>query len=289
MNKVSILIYAHNVQSTIWKCIRSAALQTFKEIEIIVLDDNSTDKTKKVLKKVKERYPMIQVIERNIYHTITPKQQLLSVSKGEWVCYVDAKDELSFTAVDKMIKMTVSKDVDMVIGGYQEKRHVLHKNYRYNKIRYFNKKVAYKEILKNKQFNCDLSGKLIKKTLLNTVLFENQHFEDKIWMTLLVSSCKQIVAIPELIYYYKTVTDKKMIKINSLNYEEYIYRCEYQNSIILEQYPQLQKYCKSSLRKCYIYVMLNGSFGHEASKSVIKYSFSNLVKCFTPFFKVKLE
>ncbi len=91
---ISIIIPCHNVQDYIEECVASAFNQTYKNIEVICIDNNSTDQTWAKLEKLQALYPSL-VIDRELKPGApAARNKGLKMSKGEWLQFLDADDLL---------------------------------------------------------------------------------------------------------------------------------------------------------------------------------------------------
>src|SRR5690554_6456801 len=91
---ISIIIPAYNVVDYIEECIHSAFAQTYKPIEVLCIDNNSTDNTWQKIKQLQETYPSL-LIEKELKPDATAaRYKGLSLSKGEWIQFLDADDLL---------------------------------------------------------------------------------------------------------------------------------------------------------------------------------------------------
>lgn len=91
---ISIIIPAYNVEDYIEECVRSAFGQTYKPIEVICIDNNSTDNTWPKLKQLQETYPSL-IIEKELKPGApAARNKGLALSKGQWLQFLDADDLL---------------------------------------------------------------------------------------------------------------------------------------------------------------------------------------------------
>lgn len=110
--KVSIIVPAYNREKEIAGCIKSLINQTLKEIEIIVIDDGSTDNTSKVVKGFDDdRIKLIQTENRG---QGLARNTGISVADGEYIGFVDSDDDVSPFMYEKMYEAAIRYDADMV-------------------------------------------------------------------------------------------------------------------------------------------------------------------------------
>ena len=114
----SIIVPVYNTEKYISKCLDSLINQTFKDIEIIVVNDASTDNSKKII----EDY--IKIDNRIIYIEHKENKNLLlarktgnTASSGKYITYVDSDDELDITACEKVYNIIKEKDYDIIYFG----------------------------------------------------------------------------------------------------------------------------------------------------------------------------
>jgi len=117
-NLVSIIIPVHNSQKFLEECIESALSQTYPNIEIIAIDDGSTDNSLKILKKYSNK---IKLIETKNSRIATAVNQGLKIAKGEWMKRLDSDDVLYPNAIENLV--SVGKNIEdkrktMLYGHY---------------------------------------------------------------------------------------------------------------------------------------------------------------------------
>ncbi|MCV0399552.1 MAG: glycosyltransferase [Nitrosarchaeum sp.] len=98
--KVSIVIPVYNTERYIEKCIKSALNQTYDDIEVIVVDDGSTDSTASILQKFENT---IKIISKKNGGTASALNQGIKNMSGQWFKWLSADDMLKNTAVEKLI------------------------------------------------------------------------------------------------------------------------------------------------------------------------------------------
>ena len=99
---VSILMPVYNAESSIKKAIESCLLQTYANIEIVVLDNGSTDKSSEILKSIND--PRLRLIKANDNLGIAAgRNLLLKEAKGEFIAWLDADDEMLDERIEKQV------------------------------------------------------------------------------------------------------------------------------------------------------------------------------------------
>lgn len=101
-NLVSIIIPTYNNQNTICRAIDSCFNQTYQNIEILVIDDGSTDNTKEILKKYKNDLRFNYYYQENQERS-TARNHGLDLAKGEYIQFLDSDDEIYPTKIEKQV------------------------------------------------------------------------------------------------------------------------------------------------------------------------------------------
>lgn len=129
---ISIIIIAYNEEKRIKKAIKSAMRQSLKEIEIIVVDDGSTDRTVERAMSLASFDKRVRVVQhRENRGMVSARVTGIETAVGEYVTFLDADDTLCDRAVEEMHKVVREHDVDVVqMGCYVEMKH-LPKRFRY--------------------------------------------------------------------------------------------------------------------------------------------------------------
>lgn len=111
---VSVIIPVYNGEEFIERAIKSILNQTYKHVEIIVVDDGSTDNTRQEVEKMMLSYSQIKLIENNHGGVCVARNTGINCASGEWVAFLDADDALFEDALEILIDR--SKGFDIVSG-----------------------------------------------------------------------------------------------------------------------------------------------------------------------------
>ena len=113
---VSIIITAYNVEKWIKECIDSACSQTFKDIEVVVVEDCSTDSTRKILEDVTDKRVRIIYNCHNMGAGAS-RRRGIEASTGEYIMLLDGDDMLSSDFIEALYCKAVDNDADIAGGG----------------------------------------------------------------------------------------------------------------------------------------------------------------------------
>lgn len=115
--KVSIIVPAYNAEKTIYQCVESISSQTYDNLEIIIVNDGSTDNTIGILRKIEEKDKRIKVIDTLNGGSSNARNKGLSISTGEYIFFVDADDTIEKNMIKDMIEIAIDNDLDVVVCG----------------------------------------------------------------------------------------------------------------------------------------------------------------------------
>lgn len=108
--KLSVIIPVYNVENYIEKCILSIVNQTYKDLEIIVVNDGSNDNSGIILDKLAEKYEKIKVIHKPNGGVSSARNAGLEVAKGKYIGFVDGDDWLEPNTYEEMINVMVESN-----------------------------------------------------------------------------------------------------------------------------------------------------------------------------------
>lgn len=115
MVDISIIVPSYNVEKYISLCLDSLVNQTKKEIEIIAIDDGSTDNTLNILNKYKKNYPnKIRVISQANHGLSITRNTGIKLSTGKYIAFVDGDDEIDLELFEKLWNKTKEFPYDVI-------------------------------------------------------------------------------------------------------------------------------------------------------------------------------
>lgn len=227
MTKISIIVPVYNASVFLRKCLDSLVNQTLKDIEIILIDDASTDNTSIIMEEYKKKYSMIQCVylEQNIGQG-EARNKGIEISQGKYIMFVDSDDWIDITMCDKLYNRALEEDYDIVGCDYYRVQEFSGKKLRYSL--YFNQQEG--ELDKDKRASLLLMFsipvcKLIKKEMLltNDLYFPPRiKYEDFAVVPLYFFYSKNMGIVDEALYYYLTREDSTSLQMNAPHHGDVI-------------------------------------------------------------------
>lgn len=115
---ITIIVPVYNVEKYIEECIQSIINQSYNNIEIILIDDGSTDSCGKICDEYKEKDNRIKVIHKENGGVSSARNLGIEYATGKWVSFVDGDDWIDKEFCEKMIKIAKEKSSNIVLCGY---------------------------------------------------------------------------------------------------------------------------------------------------------------------------
>lgn len=118
MYKISVIIPIYKVERYIEKCVNSVINQTFKKLEIILVNDGSPDKSPKICEEYASKDNRIKVIHKSNGGVSSARNAGLEIATGEYILFVDADDWLEQDMCEYLINNAIRYDADISCSGF---------------------------------------------------------------------------------------------------------------------------------------------------------------------------
>lgn len=118
MGKVSVIIAAYNIEQYIERCVESIINQTYKNLEIIVINDGSTDRTLEIIKGIKKKDERIKIIDQENIGLSNSRKRGYSIASGEYISFVDGDDWLDVNAIERLYNVASVNKLDILCYGF---------------------------------------------------------------------------------------------------------------------------------------------------------------------------
>lgn len=116
--QVSIIIPIYKAEKYLERCLESVLRQTYKDIEIILVDDGSPDSCPLICDSYKEKHRKIKVIHSENYGQSVARNKGMELAAGKYISFVDADDVLVDDSIEKLITIAEKGQYDIVSGNY---------------------------------------------------------------------------------------------------------------------------------------------------------------------------
>ncbi len=205
MAKISIIVPVYNTSQYLEKSLSSICSQSLNDIEIICVNDGSTDNSAEILDKFQKQDPRIKIISQKNMGLGAARNSGLQASTGEFVGFIDSDDTIDVDFYQKLYQASSESGADIV----------------YTPFNYIFPDKTFKEIIKEGEYtrlkdkfnilnNGGVTNKLFKKDLLKNLRFPTGLiYEDNLFLIKAVTNSKKVKVINNCYYHY-------FIKENSL-------------------------------------------------------------------------
>ena len=205
MKKVSVIVPVYNMEKYLDKCMDSLVNQTLKDIEIIAINDGSTDNSLNILKRYEKKYPKkVKIIDQENGGISVARNNGLDIATGKYIGFVDSDDYVKFDMFEKLYNKIEETKSDIVVCDYEE-YYMLNDKFKYvSVVDKIKKNNLYDDISIITKIDYAPWNKLYKNELFDNIRFpKNVKYEDlsTILKTFLISS--KISIVNKSLYLYR--------------------------------------------------------------------------------------
>lgn len=201
---VSIIIPVYNVENFLEQCIDSALQQKNCNLEIIIIDDCSTDNSFAIAKKYAEKFSQIKLIQQKENKKVGAARNLgIENAKGKYILFIDSDDYLKPNSIYELFQKSKKENLDVLFSTYWKE-----KNTEISKIdfKFPNSTLTGVEFMDNIKFlDILVWNKLWKRSFLieNQLFFVEHGFEDVIFVAEAMEKAKRVKGGDFPFYYYR--------------------------------------------------------------------------------------
>lgn len=217
---VSVIVPVYNVEKFLDKCIKSIIAQTYKKLQIILVDDGSIDNSGCICDKYATIDDRIIVVHQKNRGLSGARNRGLEIAKGEYIYFIDSDDWIEKSLIEDNLDLIIKYDLDMVIFGYY-KEDVNNRK----KCLQGNKEWSTKEII-DKLINVDIEpcvwNKLYRRKVLHNVKFPiGRNVEDLYVLGNILMNCSKIKCNEVCYYHYNRLNNESITKSRDILKESY--------------------------------------------------------------------
>lgn len=248
---ISVIVPIYNVEEYLNDCLQSILNQTYKDYEVILVDDCSSDSSLEICKLFVSSDSRFKLVKRDINGGLSAARNTgLSFACGDYIAFIDSDDRADKNYLDYLLKSLTLNNSDIAVCGITE---ILSNNRiirKHSNDICVSKEEALKIMLYQREFDTSAWGKLYKKELFSNVRFtENIFYEDLDIMYRLFEKCNRISYTDITSYIY--IHHKKSILRNGFN-EKHLKLIDISESIVDFYQDMSEDLYKASVRR-YVY------------------------------------
>jgi glycosyltransferase involved in cell wall biosynthesis len=212
-DKVSVVVPIYKVEKYLNRCIDSILNQTYKNIEVILVNDGSPDRCGSIAEEYAAADPRIKVIHKENGGLSDARNAGMEYVTGQYTMFVDSDDWLSSSKIDMLMTTCKRYKADVVQSAfyyaYEDYLLIDHKQYSPNgKPVILNRESLMYELVKNERVKNFAWGKLYKTSILEGIPFKKGVlFEDVFWAHQVMDRVKKFVLINQPLYFYMQRSD----------------------------------------------------------------------------------
>lgn len=248
---ISIIVPIYNVEKYLERCINSIINQTYKNIEIILVNDGSTDNSGNICNELGKKDNRIKIIHKQNGGLSDARNAGLKIAKGDYIGFVDSDDYIKEDMFETLYNLNKKYNSEISIVSYYEYYNEKLIAVRDSKeLEIFNKIDAIKELLIDTKIQSYAWNKLFKKELFENLEFPtNKNFEDIATTLLLFEKAEKVVLLEDPKYCYLRRDNSIIGKKNYKTYKDYL-------DVIYDKYLYLDgKYEELDLYNAYNFII----------------------------------
>ncbi len=263
--EISVIIPVYNVEKFIGRCLSSLVEQTFRNFEVIAVNDGATDDSPVILHRFAEKYSYIKVIDQKNAGMSKARNAGMQAARGRYFSFIDGDDFVAPTFLEELYRACINNDADISCCYYYY-RYIDNDflfEYPFRCKGVFTREEAMDKLLRDMQIQSLVWNKLYRRELFvdYKITFPTMAFEDMATANKIFFHANRVAIIDRPLYYYNQRANSTLGSMSTDKINDFI-RAMAMVRISLEKNGLLPKYKRAYqalLRKtcncCYLYVL----------------------------------
>lgn len=215
---ITVIVPVYNVEKYLEKCVDSILNQTYKNLEVVLVDDGSTDNSGNLCEDIKKRDGRIKVIHKENGGLSDARNYGINAARGKYIGFIDSDDYIEPDMFESLMRNMIENDADISVCAYDmvypDKVDIIAED---TGVQVYTTDEAFKVLLHRNNIGVIACNKLINIELLQEVRFPlGRHFEDINTTYKIIDKANKVVYDPRPLYHYIQRVDS----INGVNFKK---------------------------------------------------------------------
>jgi len=205
--KVSVIVPVYNVEKFLETCVNSIIDQTYSEIEILLIDDGSTDSSGEICDKYQNTDSRIRVIHQDNQGLAEVRNVGIKEARGEYFLFVDSDDWIEPNTIERNLQIVNEYNADIVCfrftKEYEHSGSVRNEGVPRGTVKIFDKKGALENLFYPKYVDTITCNKFVRKEMFQGIVYPKGKLHEDLFTTYkFVANASKVVCIDEELYHY---------------------------------------------------------------------------------------
>ena len=253
---ISVIVPVYNVEPFLKRCLNSLAHQTYGNLEILLIDDGSSDMSPRICDEYAERYSNVKVIHQQNKGLCGARNTGLDNASGEYIGFVDSDDWCALDMYQYLYDGLCKYNVDVSACGYYRVRSKGRAVGRCDGLDYvMDRDLLIRDIVMNFDFRTVFWNKLFKRSVFETIRFpEGYTFEGTRFMHRVLKNVKKAVLLGEPKYFYVDTVDSIVNTTKLVSPVNQALSCIARYNDLEADYPDLREEMMFDIGKSFLFI-----------------------------------
>ncbi len=240
--KISIIVPVYKVEPYLRKCLDSIVNQTYRNLQVILVDDGSPDNCGRICDEYAAKDSRIEVIHQENGGLSAARNAGLRLATGDYIGFVDSDDWIELDMYEYLLENALKYQADIAVCGHKECSTRCSINRGVEKIQLLYNELALELLISDDVVQNFVWDKLYKSNLFHNIEFpEGRNYEDIAIMYKLFISSSILVFLPESKYNYLQRSDSILADISLNNRMNYYWAAKIRYEEMFDEWPQFRK------------------------------------------------
>ena len=235
---ISVVVPVYNVEKYLKQCVDSIIAQTYKNIEIILVDDGSPDSCPAICDEYAEKDSRVKVVHRQNGGLSAARNSGIKIAAGKYISFIDSDDFIQPVYIEQLYLTAEASGSSLSVASYSHEEDQLDSQLK-TEFKIYSDEEALKEILIERDFFTSACDKLYLTKLFDSIKFpEGEIYEDYAVMPMLFNEAKKISYVNSKLYYYRRNYESITKSGFNEKHMQYFKTAEKVNEYIKNNYPE---------------------------------------------------
>lgn len=205
---VTVIVAVYNTEPYLEECVKSIVNQTYRNMEVLLIDDASPDNAPKICDEYAAKHEFIQVVHKENGGVSSVRNLGIEMAKGEYVCFIDSDDYLHKDYLKEMVAAIEKNNADVAVcGSYRQKESGDFKQMCCKENGLLDNTKAMSLMFYDNAFGAYPWNKLYRKSIIDKYDIKYdlslRMSQDLVWVTTYMKECKKVEYVAKPLYYYR--------------------------------------------------------------------------------------